>query len=142
MLTATSPPPLGINFAPAKLGEDQVKREVRQLLGRLFPGGVPRERRHDGRYPFPFLVKLTPVDDRTLQPVAEPIVVVGKDLSDRGLGFFHPHPIPHRRAIVTLEDSSRRGVSLLIDLSWCRFTRHGWYDSGGRFLQIVSPLAA
>jgi hypothetical protein len=69
-------------------------------------------------------------------------VVVGKDLSDRGLGFFHPHPIPHRRAIVTLEDSSQRGVSLLIDLSWCRFTRHGWYDSGGRFLQIVSSLAA
>jgi hypothetical protein len=70
MLTATSPPALGIECVPAKPGEDQVKREVRQLLGRLFPAGLPRERRHDGRYPFPFLVKLTPVDPRTLQPVA------------------------------------------------------------------------
>jgi hypothetical protein len=32
-------------------------------------------------------------------------------------------------------------MGVLVDLKWCRFTRHGWYESGGRFLQIVpSPL--
>ncbi len=118
--------------------EDQVKLQVRQLIARLFPSGLTCERRNSGRYPFPFLVRLTPVDERTGQPTAEPMVVVGKDLSERGLGFYHPQPLPYRRAIVTLEDSSRRVVSFLIDLSWCRFTRFGWYDSGGRFLQMVN----
>jgi hypothetical protein len=68
--------------------------------------------------------------------------VVGKDLSERGLGFYHQAPLPYRRAIVTLEDASGRVVSLLMDLSWCRFTRHGWYDSGGRFLKLIPSMAA
>ena len=122
--------------------DDPVKGAVRELMVRLFPGGLPSERRRDGRYAFPFLVRLTPVDVRTQGPLTEPIVVVGKDLSERGLGFFHPHPLPYRRAIVTLEDCQGRTVSLLIDLSWCRFMRLGWYESGGRFLQIVTTLAA
>ena len=144
MMTATvsSNPALEMRFASLPTSEDSVKQQVRQLMGQLFPAGLGVERRNSGRYPFPFLVRLTPVDERTLQPIAEAFVVVGKDLSERGLGFFHPHPLPYRRAIVTIEDSSRRSVSLLIDLNWCRFTRHGWYDSGGRFLQVVQKLAA
>ena len=43
---------------------------------------------------------------------------------------------------------SRRGhilgwIGLLLELTWCRFTRHGRYDNGGRFLAVVpSPLEA
>jgi len=142
MATETSNPVFGFEFAHLPMGEDAIRQQVKQLIGRLFPSNLPSERRTSGRYPFPFLVRLTPVDERSLQPIGDPIVVVGKDLSDRGIGFFHPHPLPYRRAIVTLEDSAQRSVSLLIDLSWCRFTRLGWYDSGGRFLQVVSSLAA
>ena len=29
----------------------------------------------------------------------------------------------------------------LIDLTWCRFTRQGWYESGGRFLESVDFAA-
>jgi len=29
-----------------------------------------------------------------------------------------------------------------VDLAWCRFNRHGWYDNGGRFTAVVpSPLS-
>ena len=128
--------------APAVLSEDGLKSQVRSLLTRLFPPGLPLERRHDGRFPFPYLIQLTPIDARTLTPIDETIVVVGKDLSERGLGFYHQAPLPYRRAIVTLEDASGRVVSLLMDLSWCRFTRHGWYDSGGRFLKLIVPDTA
>ena len=45
--------------------------------------------------------------------------------------------------IASLESGSGQWFGFLIDVSWCRFTRHGWYESGGRFLQCApSPLEA
>jgi hypothetical protein len=29
-------------------------------------------------------------------------------------------------------------LCLLVDLAWCRYTRYGWYESGGKFLKVVS----
>ena len=120
------------------------KREVRVLIEHLFPQPSVDERRAEFRYPYSFLVALTPVDgeggkDITLSEGS--VVVVGKDLSERGFGFFHEHPLPYRRAIVTLSDNSGYSVRLLIDLAWCRFTTQGWYESGGRFLEVVSACA-
>lgn len=122
--------------------ETLVALQVRGLLARSSPGALPCERRKTGRTPFPHLVQLTPVDRRTAQPVGSPIVVVAKELSTRGLGFFHQFPLSYRRASVTLEDAEGHPLCLLIDLSWCRFTRLGWYESGGRFLQVLSPLGS
>jgi hypothetical protein len=32
-------------------------------------------------------------------------------------------------------------VGLVVELAWCRFSRHGWYDNGGRFIAVIpSPL--
>jgi hypothetical protein len=129
---------LRLRFAPAS--EEPVREGVRRFLGQLLARHAPAERRHHARLPFPMLVRLTPVDPRTMQPIAEPITVVGKNLSEEGLGFYHQEPLPYRRAVITLEDNAGRSVSLLIDLSWCRFTRQGWYDSGGRFLEIIEPV--
>ena len=122
------------------------------LVERLFPQPPMNERRGEFRYPYPFLVTLTPVDGEgtvfdgeggkvTALP-EDSMVVVGKDLSERGFGFFHEHPLPYRRAIVTLSDNSGYSVQLLIDLAWCRFTTQGWYESGGRFLEVTSEYAA
>ena len=99
------------------------------------------ERRRETRYPFPFLVNLAPVGEDGITPSGESVVVVGKHVSEQGLGFYHPQPLPHRRAIASLEGSRGDWFGFLIDLRWCRFTRHGWYESGGRFLQAVaSPM--
>jgi len=124
------------------LWEESVKGQVKSFVARLLSGGPAMEKRRDGRRPFPMLMRLSPVEPHTLAPAGEPIVVVGKNLSDNGLGFFHPQPFPYRNAIVTLEDAAGRSLSLLLDISWCRFTRQGWYDSGGRFLQVVSLQAS
>ena len=41
----------------------------------------------------------------------------------------------------TLEGPRGAWFAFLIDLKWCRFTRHGWYESGGRFLEsVASPM--
>jgi hypothetical protein len=116
--------------------------QVREFLVGLLPRTAPVERRNNGRFPFPSLLKMTPVDDQTLTPLEEPLVVVGKELSERGLGFFHQFPLAYRRVIVTLENPDGRKVSLLMDLSWCRFTSQGWYESGGRFLELVAEQNA
>lgn len=117
------------------LMEDDVRSHVRDVLGSLYPRGNRIERRMERRYPYPYLVHLTPVGDNGAATEGEALVVVGKHLSEEGLGFYHPKPIPNRRMIALLETDSGSRLSFLIDLTWCRFTKQGWYESGGRFLQ-------
>ncbi len=120
---------------------DEIRSQVWGLLSTLYPKVTATERRRETRYPFPFLVHLTPVDAQGAPCGDEGVVVVGKHISERGLGFYHPQPLPHRRVIASLEGPHGGWFGFLIDLTWCRFTRQGWYESGGRFLGAVnSPI--
>ena len=110
------------------------------LMSALYSEQEILEKRHENRFPFPYLVHLTPVADDGLTPQGKSVAVVGKHLSNRGLGFYHPKPLPYRRMIASLEYNGR-WLGFLIDIRWCRFTKQGWYESGGRFLQSVpSPV--
>jgi hypothetical protein len=117
--------------------DDDVRTQVWGLLKVLYPQNDLTERRHENRYPFPYLVQLTPVGEDSVKPRGDTVVVVGKHLSERGLGFYHPKPLPHRRMIASLEAGNGQWIRFLIDLSWCRFIKQGWYESGGRFLRLV-----
>ena len=117
--------------------DEQVRAGVWGLLSSVYSRGRLTERRTDQRWPFPHLITLTPVATDGLVPIDEPVVVVGSQLSERGLGFFHPMPLPYRRVIASVEMGSGSACSFVLDLKWCRFTRHRWYESGGRFLQVV-----
>jgi len=118
---------------------EKVRVQVWRLLEMLYPHGSRIERRSDNRFPYPYLVYLTPVGADGATPQGESIVVVGKHLSDRGFDFYHPQPLPYRRVIASLEAVGGARLAFLMDLNWCRFTRQSWYESGGRFLQVV-PL--
>ncbi|MCH8922139.1 MAG: hypothetical protein IIA67_03190 [Planctomycetes bacterium] len=123
--------------------DETIRSQVYGLLGIRPHHGPGNERRTDCRYPYPKLVHLTPVGVDGCTPEGEPVVATGKHLSERGLGFFHQGPLPYRRMIVSLETDEGGWVGFLIDLTWCRFTKHGWYESGGRLMQVVdSPLSA
>lgn len=115
----------------------ETRTRVQGLLATLYPRTDFLERRQHTRYPFAQLIHLTPVAPDGITPQGKSIVAVGKHLSERGLGFFHQDPLPYRRMIVSLPSGNGRWVAFLIDLSWCRFTRDGWYESGGRFLDAV-----
>jgi hypothetical protein len=120
---------------------DEIRTQVWGLLSTLFPKTPVLERRRETRYPFPCLVYLTPVAADGETACGENVVVVGKHVSERGLSFYHPKPLPYRRMIASLEGPHGVWFAFLIDLSWCRFTRQGWYESGGRFLEsVASPL--
>jgi len=123
--------------------DEEVRSQVCGLLSTLYPRGNKVERRAEQRFPFPYLVHLTPVEADGSVMVDDTVVVVGKHLSERGLGFYHQQPLPNRRMIVSLEVGTDAWLGFLIDLTWCRFTKQGWYESGGRFLQVVkSPVGA
>lgn len=130
------------SFAPSHsiYQGDDVRRQVLKLMGAICPKQDILDRRSENRYAFPYLMHLTPVAEDGLTPKGEHIVVVGKHISEHGLGFYHPKPLPYKRMIVSLECNGH-WLGFLIDLRWCRFTKQGWYESGGRFLQSVpSPV--
>jgi hypothetical protein len=121
--------------------ESNVSQRVGSLLAALYPQGAIVDRRREVRYPYPHLVYLTPLAEDGVSPHGDNIVVAGKQLSENGLGFFHQQPLPYRRMIVSLDQGRGQWLGLIIDLSWCRFTKFGWYESGGRLLEVVnSPL--
>jgi len=121
--------------------DDDVRMQIRGLLAALYPRTHLVERRRGQRYPFPYLVYLTPLADDGVTPEGKAVAVVGKHISERGLGFYHPRPLAYRRVIASMEAGNGNWLSFLVDLTWCRFTRQGWYESGGRLLQAVhSPL--
>jgi hypothetical protein len=120
-----------------RLPAADARAHVHSVIRLLLQHSIAVERRRDRRYPYPHLVTLIPVAPDGTHLTDETTVVVGKQLSVGGLNFYHREPIPHRRAIVVLEAGGNR-AALLMDLTWCRFTRRGWYENGGRFLQAVT----
>jgi hypothetical protein len=127
--------------APTGLDEEEIASQVQLALSSPCPERHLPERRREKRHPYPYPVYLTPVGRDGTTPAGPTIVVMGKHLSEHGLDFYHREPLPYRRVIASLACGSGHWVGLLLDLSWCRFCRHGWYDNGGRFLQSVdSPL--
>ena len=118
-------------------GEASVRSQVWRVLSAMYPQVQRPERRSEERYPYPRLVYLAPVAEDGISPLGESLIVAGKHLSEHGLGFFHPAPLTHRRVIATLERVDDEWLSFLLDVRWCRFSRLGWYESGGRFLRLL-----
>lgn len=117
--------------------EQAVRQQVWSLLSGLYPVKNRVERRAEQRFPYPYLVRLTPLSPDGLNCLGEPLTVAGKHLSERGLGFYHQQPLPYRRMMASLRGLAQDQVHFLIDVTWCRFTGDGWYDSGGRFLRTL-----
>ena len=130
-----------LTSAPRWAVKENTDRAVSDFVARILklaePPAPVTERRRDKRSAFPHLLTLTPIDDQLIQTTGEPMTVVGKRLAERGLDFFHQHPLPFKRAIVSF-DELELDQHFVIKIGWCRFLRPGWYDSGGRFTHIVT----
>ena len=120
--------------------DQDVRARVHELLLLMYRPDPAVERRRDRRYPYPHLVRLTPVGADGRTPCGETILVAGNTLSEGGFGFYHPQPLPYRRMIASFHSGDDRWLGLLIDLRWCRFVGLGWYESGGRFLEAVAAV--
>jgi len=105
--------------------DEQVRAQVWRLLADMYPNGNRMERRQEQRYPFPRLITLSPLSIDGVTPSGRSLTVVGKHLSEGGLGFFHPQPLSDRLVIASLEAEEGRCLAFLLDIHRCRFTRHG-----------------
>ena len=124
-----------LTVEPAVCADERVREQVWSLLSGSDSARNVAERRSVQRFPYPNLVLLTPMAPDSRTPLCEPLVAVGKHLSERGLGFFHPKPLPYRRIVASLRSTQGAAAHFLMEVTWCRFTEHGWYESGGRFLR-------
>jgi len=61
----------------------------------------------------------------------------GCDLSWGGVSFQHVHLLSQRHAVVTFFPGKDALEPVVVRLTWCRFSRQGIYQSGGRFLRKV-----
>jgi hypothetical protein len=114
--------------------------QVEKFLARLQPA-VSLERGHGDRTAIPYLFRVTPLDDAR-QPVDDDaLTVVGKNLSRRGISFCHERPISHRLDRIELVQPGPDTFVAEIDITWCRFNKLGWYESGGRLIGAVCPAS-
>ena len=127
--------------ADADRQANRIASSVHSAIYAVDPGRKTTERRLESRHPYPYPVHLTPIDAASRPEVLRTFVVIGKHLSPHGLDFYFRLPLPERRVIASLDCGREGWIGLLLELAWCRFSRHGWYDNGGRFLAVVpSPL--
>lgn len=116
---------------------ERLRNVVTQAVSHAGLAGRESERRRESRFPYPRLIRLSPVAADGVTPLSENVVVVGKHLSPRGIDFFHREPLPHRRMVAWLETKGGQTHPVLVELLWCRFTKEGWYDNGGRLLRVI-----
>jgi hypothetical protein len=127
--------------AAAGWRQDQIADAIQQVLGAAEPGRRAMERRREARHPFPYPIRLTPYADDGQPDLRRTFAVIGKHLAAHGIDFYSGQPLAERRVIASLDCGRDDWISLVLELTWCRFSRHGWYDNGGRFLAVVpSPL--
>ena len=142
MSSVAAASPCAVPFSLRPVLDQQVRERVQEILQQQRHQPAGGDRRADRREPFPYPISITPVTDDGSVLKGETIVVLGKHLSERGLDFYYEAPLPHRRVIASWEGPDGSWLALLLDLRWCRSTKHGWYENGGRFLQVVpSPLS-
>ncbi|MDA7950995.1 MAG: hypothetical protein MPJ24_05850 [Pirellulaceae bacterium] len=134
--------PLNSTTSSRQAQETKVRVTVRELISwREFPTAVD-SRRTEKRHPFPYPIFLTPINESRELLVDETFVVIGKHLSELGVDFYFDQPLPCRRLVASFETGESGWLGLDLELTWCRFTRYGLYNNGGRFLQVTdSPFS-
>jgi hypothetical protein len=123
--------------APPSVDRDTMSGQVAALVAKLNSGVVVERRRHE-RVAIAVLFRLTPLDEYGQPMPRQSIVVVGKNISLRGISFIHNRPLSYRRARITLIQPGIGHFDAEVDIRWCRFTRPEWYESGGRLLRTAT----
>lgn len=117
-------------------------RELRLCVERLLETSdahqVSLEKRLKQRFAFHKPLRVTPVNDRTRKPdPSQSFAVFGIDISATGISFLSQQLVPSRQAVITCYGPDNESLSLLFVPRWVRFTRHSWYQIGGRLVRVL-----
>ena len=95
------------------------------------------DRRFRDRYPICCTMLLTPIDEHNIPLTDNTSIIVGKDLSRRGISFSHDSPLSYRRAIISLSDPVTGQFVVEAEITWTRLTLIGLYESGCRLIRKI-----
>ena len=126
-----------MSASSAQSADDNTLRQIQSLIDQAGTTATLDERRHRDRFPIPFTFRLTPLDDDGELLLDESTTIVGKDLSLSGIGFSHDHPLPSRRAIISLDHPMVGRFAVEAEIIWTRSTPIGLYESGCRLVRTV-----
>lgn len=114
---------------------EEISRMIDSLVASWQTPVTIQQRRRWHRMKYTRLLLMTPLDTVTEEICGEPQIVTGRDISPGGISFSHREPMPYRKTILTFVLTDGDVESAVTKLTWCRFTRDGWYQSGGMFLR-------
>ncbi len=101
---------------------------------------VPVEKRAHRRFPFRRALVVTPINNGTGRPDrVKSFSAFGIDISANGVCFLGRQLVPARKAVLGVEGPNGQMVHMLFEPRWVRFTRGGWYQTGGRLLEVLPP---
>lgn len=123
--------PEAIHAAVGMLTKDTRQREMRCL-----------ERRCDTRLPFQRPVQVTPLNEHEESinlDGPETMTAYARDISPSGVGLLHDQPINSNRVLLSFELLGGKTLSLVVQLTWCRYLGDFWHSSGGRPVCLVMP---
>lgn len=124
--TAQAAPPISPEATPL----DQLLRVVAPEV----------DQRQQARVAAPYLFTMTPLEDlgrgRPGRETGQAISVVGKDINRQGIGFYHESALTYRYVRLRSQDPKLGAFKIDVQLNRCRFTKLGWYESGGRILRV------
>ena len=104
---------------------------------------VPTEKRTHRRYAFRRPLTITPVNVVSGRPDrTKSFAAFGFDISSAGISFLARQLVPAQRAVVSCDGPGDRPVNLLFEPRWVRFTRGGWYQTGGRLIEVLPDQTA
>ncbi len=134
---ATNGPLALINFFEATSDKNRLDDSA--------PKGTNRKRRSHKRAIFDYRLLIRPLEENHREDqtavltddLSEAYYVIGKDLSEVGLGIFHREPLPFRRARLEAADERLEAMGLgdmtfELTIRWCRFISEQRYESGCR----------
>lgn len=104
---------------------------------------APVEKRVHRRFPYRKPISVTPINNATGRPdSARCFPAFGIDISSTGICLLARQLVPARNAVLSLEGPGQKSVSLLFEPRWVRFTRGGWYQTGGKLLEVLQEDVA
>lgn len=122
----------------ATISAGDLRGAVARLLESERRMQVPHEKRESRRFVFRKGVVVTPIEDQSGRLSANlAFSGFGCDVSTTGFGFVARQLLPSRRAVVSFHVADAERLHILFDARWVRFTHGGWYQIGGRFIELV-----
>ncbi len=104
---------------------------------------APVEKRVHRRFPYRKPISVTPINNTTGRPdSARCFPAFGIDISSNGICLLARQLVPARNAVLSLEGPGQKAVSILFEPRWVRFTRGGWYQTGGKLLEVLQEDVA